>query len=91
MEHGKCFQIPVKQSPTPFLTPFKHLLTLTRNTPPMTKFNIEKKRNDTYQKFQPTLNTLEQKLRQQQATVLSADKGPGLIIIQNATVLQLYR
>ena len=36
------------------------------------------------------LNTLEQKLKQHQATVLSADKGPGLIITQITTFLQLY-
>ena len=54
-------------------------------------FNIDKKKNNTYKKFQQTLNTLEQKLKQQQATVLSADKGPGLLIAQNTTVLQIYR
>ena len=49
------FQPKQTPNPTPFLTPFDHLLSLKTNTPPLTQFLTDSKRDKTYRRF----NTLE--------------------------------
>lgn len=90
MQYGTNFQLPQEPSPAPFITPFSHLLKLSTNTPPVTRFNIPNSHSHTYRIFKRLLSRLKRQIKQHECSLLTADKGPGLVIIENNTLTGLY-
>ena len=90
MQYGTAFQLPQEPSPTPLLTPFSHLLRLTTNTPPVTRFNIPTSQVHTHRTFKRLLSRFRKQIKESQYSLITADKGSDLVIIQNTTLTELY-
>ena len=80
-----------KGKPQPFLTPFQHLINLTTNTHTLTHFLTDSKRQSTYTKYNNLLETLKTALKKEQLSLISCDKGPGLLLIDKTTLQSLYQ
>ena len=91
LEYGITFQPQQKSNPQPFLSPFEHLLKLSTNTPPLTHFLTDNKRQATYDKYNKLLTDLKQALKKEQLSIVSCDKGPGLLLIENNSLQALYK
>ena len=57
----------------------------------LTHFQLTNKQKHTYDNYNKLLTKLNEKLKQQKLKILQADKGPGLILVQNNTLTQLYK
>ena len=90
LEHGLNFQTPQRSTPTPFLTPFEECLTLQENLPPLTHFNLRPYEKRTHEKYNKLLTNLKEELKTKHLAIVAADKGPGLILIQNKTLATIY-
>ena len=85
------FQPKQTPNPTPFLTPFEHILNLKTNTPPLTRFLIDTKREKTYKRHNTLITQLKTALRAEKLCIVSCDKGPGLLLIATNTLQSTYR
>ena len=85
------FQSKQTPNPTPFLTPFDHLLNLKSNTPPLTQFLTDSKREKTYRKFNALLNQMKDALNTNKLSIVACDKGPGLLLMSNNTLQSTYQ
>ena len=74
-----------------FLSPFEGILNLQHNIPPLTHFAQNNKVQQTYSHYDRLLLQLKQHLRTEKLQILSADKGPGLILIPTKELTELYR
>ena len=77
--------------PTPGPTPFEEILNLEHNIPPLTHFTLNNKVQHTYNYYDRLLQQLKQHLRAEKLQILSADNGPGLILIPMKELTELYR
>ena len=90
LEFGLSFQLPQDSTATPFLTNFQKCLTLETNNPPLTHFQTTHRHTRTYTKYKTLLTTLKRDLKTNGLTIVSADKGPGLIILEQTTLTDIY-
>ena len=90
MEYGTAFQSPQTPTPTPFLSPYNHLLNLISNSPPLTKFLTPKGRQRTYNTYNKLLTNLKTILKKEKLSVVASDKGPGLILIGTSELHKIY-
>ena len=74
-----------------FLTPFEGILNLEHNIPPLTHFILNNKAQQTYDHYVILLQQLKQHLQVEKLQILSADKGPGLILIPIKKLTDLYQ
>ena len=58
LEYGMSFQLKQTPNPTPFLTPFEHILNLKSISPPLTIFLIDTKRGKTYKRHNTPITQL---------------------------------
>ena len=80
---------PQESTATPFLSNFHSCLTLETNNPPLTHFQTTQRHTRTYTKYKNLLNTLKRDLKTHSLTIVSADKGPGLILLEQNTTSTL--
>ena len=90
LEHGLTFQLPQGQAENPFLTSYEGILNLEINLPPLTHFTLNHRSEKLYEKYENLLDTLKRQLKTEKLQILQADKGPGLLLIHNATLSDLY-
>eukprot|EP00800_Vazella_pourtalesii_P004074 TRINITY_DN1430_c0_g2_i1.p2 TRINITY_DN1430_c0_g2~~TRINITY_DN1430_c0_g2_i1.p2 ORF type:complete len:171 (-),score=20.88 TRINITY_DN1430_c0_g2_i1:970-1482(-) len=90
LEHGLTFQLPQGQAENPFLTSYEGILDLERNLPPLTHFTLNHRSENLYEKYENLLDTLRRQLKAEKLQILQADKGPGLLLIHNTTLSDLY-
>ena len=90
LEYGLSFQLPQESTATPFLSNFHTCLTLETNNPPLTHFQTTHQHTRTYTKYQKLLQTLKRDLKTNKLTIVSADKGPGLILLGTDTLTDIY-
>ena len=91
LEYGMSFQPKQTPNPTPFLTPFDHLLNLKTNTPPLTQFLTDSKRDKTYRRFNTLLKEMKDALKTDKLSIVACDKGPGLLLMGNNTLQSTYQ
>ena len=91
LEHGLTFQTPKEGTSTPFLTPFEGILNLNNNLPPLTHFQLAHQQQRISDHYNTLLTKLKKELKTHKLKILQADKGPGLIILQENTLTKLYQ
>ncbi|KAI6649852.1 hypothetical protein LOD99_6402 [Oopsacas minuta] len=91
LEFGLTFQTPQEDRPNPFLTSFRGILNLETNTPPLTYYQISRPEQRTYNRYSHLLQQLKENVKRENVQILSADKGPGLVIVKTFTVMRLYQ
>ena len=72
-------------------TPFEGILNLNNNLPPLTHFQLTHQQQRTYDHYNTLLTKLKKELKTHKLKILQADKGPGLIILQENTLTKLYQ
>eukprot|EP00800_Vazella_pourtalesii_P012414 TRINITY_DN2925_c0_g1_i2.p1 TRINITY_DN2925_c0_g1~~TRINITY_DN2925_c0_g1_i2.p1 ORF type:complete len:432 (-),score=12.92 TRINITY_DN2925_c0_g1_i2:1261-2556(-) len=90
LEYGLTFQLPQIQTEHPFLTPYEGILRLQENILPLTHFTQNNATKQTYDTYERLFNKLKQHLKTEKLQILQADKGPGLILIHNSTLTEIY-
>ena len=87
LDHSLTFQLPQGQAENPFLTSDEGILYLERNLSPLTHFTLNHRSEKNPENLQ---DTLKRQLNEEKLQILQADKGPGLLLIHNATLSDLY-
>ena len=89
MKFGIDFQTAQPAKASPLITNYEDCLKLPHNNPPLTNYPIPQNRRQQwrYKDLHQKLSTL---LNQHQLSILMADKGSGMLLIQKSTVMLMY-
>ena len=87
---GYPFKHPNHMPTTHYSPGMKESSTYNTHTPPLTHYAQTNKTKHTYEYYDNLLDTLKRRLKTEKLQILQADKGPGLLLIHNTTLTDIY-
>ena len=90
MKFGIDFQTAQPPKASPLITNYEDCLKLPHNNPPLTNYPIPTAQAATMARSKDLHQKLSTLLNQHQLSILMADKGSGMLLLQKSTVMLMY-